>query len=78
MQQAELEAMRHREANQTALAAIGPRKKRKIEDMQVSFLVNWKNIFILGYVIIKFVFLLTGNCFMLCCFLTKKQKSQLQ
>ena len=29
MQQAEMEEMRQREANQTALMAIGPRKKRK-------------------------------------------------
>ena len=33
MQQAEMEMVRHQEANLTALAAIGPRKKRKIEDM---------------------------------------------
>ena len=32
MQQAEMEMVRHQEANLTALAAIGPRKKRKIED----------------------------------------------
>lgn len=32
MQQQELAQMRHREANLTALAAIGPRKKRKILD----------------------------------------------
>ncbi|XP_077429397.1 transcription initiation factor TFIID subunit 4 [Vanacampus margaritifer] len=32
MQQQELAQMRQREANQTALAAIGPRKKRKIPD----------------------------------------------
>ncbi|ELT99952.1 hypothetical protein CAPTEDRAFT_223724 [Capitella teleta] len=31
MQQAELEQMRQREANLTALAAIGPRKKRKVD-----------------------------------------------
>ena len=33
MQQAEMEMVRHQEANLTALAAIGPRKKRKIEDV---------------------------------------------
>ena len=33
MQQAEMEMVRHQEANLTALAAIGPRKKRKIEDI---------------------------------------------
>ena len=32
MQQQELEVARQREANETALAAIGPRKKRKLED----------------------------------------------
>lgn len=32
MQQQELAQMRHREANLTALAAIGPRKKRRILD----------------------------------------------
>ena len=32
MQQAEMEMVRHQEANLTALAAIGPRKKRKLED----------------------------------------------
>lgn len=31
MQQQELAQIRHREANLTALAAIGPRKKRKID-----------------------------------------------
>ena len=31
MHQAELEEVRQREANLTALAAIGPRKKRKID-----------------------------------------------
>lgn len=31
MQQAELEQERQREANLTALAAIGPRKKRKVD-----------------------------------------------
>jgi len=31
MQQAEIERMRQEEANQTALAAIGPRKKRKTD-----------------------------------------------
>ena len=33
MQQAEMELVRHQEANLTALAAIGPRKKRKIDDV---------------------------------------------
>ena len=32
MQQQELEEVRQREANLTALAAIGPRKKRRIDD----------------------------------------------
>ena len=32
MQQQELEAVRQREANLTALAAIGPRKKRRLDD----------------------------------------------
>ena len=31
MHQAEMEEVRQREANLTALAAIGPRKKRKVE-----------------------------------------------
>lgn len=31
MQQQELAQIRHREANLTALAAIGPRKKRKMD-----------------------------------------------
>ena len=32
MQQQELEEVRQREANLTALAAIGPRKKRRLDD----------------------------------------------
>lgn len=36
LQQAEQEEVRQREANLTALAAIGPRKKRKLEDLTVS------------------------------------------
>ncbi|XP_077384572.1 transcription initiation factor TFIID subunit 4 isoform X2 [Festucalex cinctus] len=40
MQQQELAQMRQREANQTALAAIGPRKKRKIPDSPSSTAVT--------------------------------------
>ena len=32
MQAMEVEVMRQKEANLTALAAIGPRKKRKLDD----------------------------------------------
>ena len=35
LQQAEMEELRQREANLTALAAIGPRKKKKLDDPQV-------------------------------------------
>ena len=40
LQQAEMEEMRQREANLTALAAIGPRKKKKLEDSAVSLLIR--------------------------------------
>ncbi len=33
-----MEELRQREANQTALLAIGPRKKRKLDDSAVSYL----------------------------------------
>ncbi|XP_014675326.1 PREDICTED: transcription initiation factor TFIID subunit 4-like [Priapulus caudatus] len=36
MQQAEMEVLRQQEANQTALAAIGPRKRRKFDQAEVS------------------------------------------
>ena len=36
MQLAELEEMRYREANMTALAAIGPRKKPRLDGSSVS------------------------------------------
>ena len=38
MQLAELEEMRYREANMTALAAIGPRKKPRLDGSSVSIL----------------------------------------
>jgi len=43
LQNAEQEEVRQREANLTALAAIGPRKKRKLEDATVSlhFMQYW-------------------------------------
>lgn len=40
MQRAELEEMRQREANTTALLAIGPRKKAKIESLTGSSAVS--------------------------------------
>lgn len=46
MQQAEQEEVRQREANLTALAAIGPRKKRKLDDSSVSMILShriWLN-----------------------------------
>lgn len=40
MQRAELEELRHREANTTALQAIGPRK-RKLESDTTTAVVNY-------------------------------------
>jgi transcription initiation factor TFIID subunit 4 len=40
MQRAELEELRHREANYTALQAIGPRKKMKLDTDAASLTVG--------------------------------------
>lgn len=40
MQRAEMEELRHREANNTALQAIGPRKKLKLDIEGTSTVIN--------------------------------------
>ena len=42
MQQAELEDEHQKQANLTALAAIGPRKQRKLDNEQVGICFCWK------------------------------------
>jgi hypothetical protein len=42
MQRAEMEELRHREANNTALQAIGPRKKLKLDSESGSTTVSSK------------------------------------
>jgi hypothetical protein len=41
MQRAEMEELRHREANNTALQAIGPRKKLKLDPDSTATTVSW-------------------------------------
>lgn len=41
MQRAEMEELRHREANNTALQAIGPRKKAKLDNEATTSVVSF-------------------------------------
>ncbi len=63
MQQAEADSLRQQEANLTALAAIGPRKKRKLDDtpqvwkkLDSFFVLNLCNLFVVWLVTSHFNF----------------------
>lgn len=45
MQRAEMEELRHREANNTALQAIGPRKKAKLDNEAITSVVSCRQSF---------------------------------
>lgn len=59
MQRAELEELRHREANNTALQAIGPRKRKHESDIGTSVVIKFRKF---QFIIVTIFFSIqTGN-----------------
>lgn len=53
MKEQELEELRQQEANKTALAAIGPRKKRRIDELVSYQAINSENLHLKRSVVMR-------------------------